>query len=86
MGTRSFLVLFVVVCGSLSEVINAEPQRRLWRLPGDGLNGAPLRYRSTTDGTTTDLNTGLIWGVEAGWYRHSRCAPHVHLEHDGNSP
>jgi hypothetical protein len=30
-------------------------------LPGDGVRGAPLRYRDNGDGTMTDLHTGLMW-------------------------
>jgi hypothetical protein len=29
--------------------------------PGDGVQGAPLRYQDNGDGTITDLNTGLMW-------------------------
>lgn len=29
--------------------------------PGDGVNGPPLRYQDHGDGTTTDLNTRLMW-------------------------
>ena len=36
----------------------------LCRLPGDGLNGPSLRYRTLADGTVNDLNTGLIWEVK----------------------
>jgi hypothetical protein len=34
------------------------------QLPGDGVNGAPLRYYLRSDGTVSDLNTGLIWEVK----------------------
>jgi hypothetical protein len=31
------------------------------QLPGDGVNGTPLRYQLRSDGTVSDLNTGLVW-------------------------
>ena len=34
------------------------------QFPGDGVDGPALRYRTQSNGTVTDLNTGLMWEMK----------------------
>jgi hypothetical protein len=57
----------LVVAASLflAAPINAQTSGAgLCRFPGDGVSGEPLRYRTQTDGTIIDPNTGLVWEVK----------------------
>jgi hypothetical protein len=48
------VVIGVVLLGAVSPVCAAN-------FPGDGVDGPELSYRDNGDGTTTDLNTRLMW-------------------------
>src|SRR6266446_5061606 len=46
--------------------------------PGDGVQGAPLRYQDNGDGTITDLNTGLTWEKKGSGGDASTCLTDLH--------
>ena len=46
--------------------------------PGDGVQGAPLRYQNNGDGTITDLNTGLTWEEKGSGGNASTCLTDLH--------
>ena len=46
--------------------------------PGDGVQGAPLRYQDNGDGTITDLNTGLTWEKKGSGGDAGTCLTNLH--------
>jgi Protein of unknown function (DUF1566) len=60
----ALLFLMATIVASTEVLAGGQTGDGLCRLPGDGVNGEPLRYRTLMDGTIKDLNTGLTWEVK----------------------
>jgi hypothetical protein len=59
-GIVSMTSALLLVAGA----VWAEEQGKQCQLPGDGVDGPALSYRTHSDGTITDLNTRLTWEMK----------------------
>ena len=60
----SLLLMTMLVASGVASAGDQGKGESQCRLPGDGLSGQPLRYRTQSDGTVRDLNTELTWEVK----------------------